>query len=200
MWHAPQGVHAFLRAYYHLKSADWKENKPYPLAVVDRRASWRRCRPTTSWTCDKDMAETVAHGHAVAGGDRGEHVADGQRAGGLRARSTAAPASRAACSGTAAMTERRDTRRSCSCFPAARSTCRRASSPARATGASTSGPARSSAMQDEACTNMSRRATWSTAPGTGCSRSSRRRSARAAGLPETRSLSRYERCFARGRF
>ena len=33
--------------------------------------------------------------------------------------------------------------RNCSCFPAARSTCRRSSSPARATGASTSGPARS---------------------------------------------------------
>ena len=32
MWKAPQGVHAFLRAYYHHKSADWKDNKPYPLA------------------------------------------------------------------------------------------------------------------------------------------------------------------------
>src|SRR6185503_10209214 len=28
MWHAPQGVHDFLRAYYHMKSADWKQNKP----------------------------------------------------------------------------------------------------------------------------------------------------------------------------
>ena len=27
----PQGIHAFLRAYYHHKSADWKDNKPYPL-------------------------------------------------------------------------------------------------------------------------------------------------------------------------
>jgi len=32
MWHAPQGVHDFLRAYYHHKSADWTDNKPYPLA------------------------------------------------------------------------------------------------------------------------------------------------------------------------
>jgi hypothetical protein len=24
MWRAPQGIHAFLRAYYHFKSADWK--------------------------------------------------------------------------------------------------------------------------------------------------------------------------------
>jgi pimeloyl-ACP methyl ester carboxylesterase len=31
MWHAPQGVHDFLRAYYHQKSADWKDNQPYPL-------------------------------------------------------------------------------------------------------------------------------------------------------------------------
>lgn len=27
----PQGVHAFLRAYYHMKSADWKANDPRPL-------------------------------------------------------------------------------------------------------------------------------------------------------------------------
>jgi pimeloyl-ACP methyl ester carboxylesterase len=31
MWKAPQGVHAFLRAYYHHKSADWKDNKPFEL-------------------------------------------------------------------------------------------------------------------------------------------------------------------------
>ena len=30
MWKCPQGVHAFLRAYYHHKSADWKDNKPHP--------------------------------------------------------------------------------------------------------------------------------------------------------------------------
>jgi pimeloyl-ACP methyl ester carboxylesterase len=27
----PQGIHAFLRAYYHCKSADWKQNKPFLL-------------------------------------------------------------------------------------------------------------------------------------------------------------------------
>lgn len=32
MWKAKQGVHAFLRAYYHHKSADWKANKPFELA------------------------------------------------------------------------------------------------------------------------------------------------------------------------
>jgi pimeloyl-ACP methyl ester carboxylesterase len=31
MHRAPQGLHDFLRAYYHHKSADWKDNKPYPL-------------------------------------------------------------------------------------------------------------------------------------------------------------------------
>ena len=31
MHRPPQGLHAFLRAYYHHKSADWKDNKPYPL-------------------------------------------------------------------------------------------------------------------------------------------------------------------------
>ena len=29
----PQGIHAFLRAYYHHKSADWTRNRPYPLAA-----------------------------------------------------------------------------------------------------------------------------------------------------------------------
>ncbi len=31
MWHAPQGLHDFLRAYYHVKSADWAPNQPRPL-------------------------------------------------------------------------------------------------------------------------------------------------------------------------
>jgi pimeloyl-ACP methyl ester carboxylesterase len=32
MWDCPQGVHAFLRAYYHYKSADWAGNRPFRLA------------------------------------------------------------------------------------------------------------------------------------------------------------------------
>lgn len=32
MRNCPQGVHAFLRAYFHFKSADWKGNRPFPLA------------------------------------------------------------------------------------------------------------------------------------------------------------------------
>jgi pimeloyl-ACP methyl ester carboxylesterase len=33
LWHCPQGVHDFLRAYYHMKSADWPGNRPFPLAT-----------------------------------------------------------------------------------------------------------------------------------------------------------------------
>jgi len=31
MRNAPQGLQAFLRAYYHMKSADWKQNQPHAL-------------------------------------------------------------------------------------------------------------------------------------------------------------------------
>ncbi len=33
MLHAPQGLHAFFRAYYHYKSADWTDNNLSGLAV-----------------------------------------------------------------------------------------------------------------------------------------------------------------------
>jgi pimeloyl-ACP methyl ester carboxylesterase len=33
MWHCKQGVHDFLRAYFHHKSADWRDNRPYRLAA-----------------------------------------------------------------------------------------------------------------------------------------------------------------------
>jgi pimeloyl-ACP methyl ester carboxylesterase len=59
MHRAPQGVHAFLRAYYHHKSADWKDNKPYPLK------SWTAnelAKLPTYYVMDfaGNMAETVA--------------------------------------------------------------------------------------------------------------------------------------------
>jgi pimeloyl-ACP methyl ester carboxylesterase len=34
MERAPQGLHAFLRAYYHMKSADWPANDPHPLTAM----------------------------------------------------------------------------------------------------------------------------------------------------------------------
>ncbi|SHG21581.1 alpha/beta hydrolase [Bradyrhizobium erythrophlei] len=59
MQRAPHGVHDFLRAYYHHKSADWKDNKPYPLK------SWSAgelAKLPTYYVMDlaKNMAETVA--------------------------------------------------------------------------------------------------------------------------------------------
>jgi len=59
MWHPPQGVHAFLRAYYHMKSADWKQNAPFPLKA--RTASeWAKLPRYYVMDLDKGMAETVA--------------------------------------------------------------------------------------------------------------------------------------------
>ncbi len=55
----PQGVHDFLRAYYHFKSADWKINKPFKLT------SWSAAELAKMPTyyimdLDKGMAECVA--------------------------------------------------------------------------------------------------------------------------------------------
>jgi pimeloyl-ACP methyl ester carboxylesterase len=59
MRHAPQGVAAFLRAYYHYKSADWKGNLPFRLR--DWVASELAKMPTYYiMELDKGMAETVA--------------------------------------------------------------------------------------------------------------------------------------------
>jgi pimeloyl-ACP methyl ester carboxylesterase len=38
MHHPPQGLHAFLRAYYHMKSADWPLNRPHPLDELSSQA------------------------------------------------------------------------------------------------------------------------------------------------------------------
>jgi pimeloyl-ACP methyl ester carboxylesterase len=59
MWHCPQGVHAFLRAYFHYKSGDWPGNEPFALA------SWAAdelAKMPTYYVMDRDqdMAQTVA--------------------------------------------------------------------------------------------------------------------------------------------
>jgi pimeloyl-ACP methyl ester carboxylesterase len=59
MWHCRQGVHAFLRGYFHYKSADWACNKPFPLK------SWTASELAKMPTyyimdLDQNMAETVA--------------------------------------------------------------------------------------------------------------------------------------------
>jgi pimeloyl-ACP methyl ester carboxylesterase len=59
MHHAPQGLHAFLRAYYHHKSADWAANKPYPLGSF--KAEALAVMPTYYiMPAGIGMAETVA--------------------------------------------------------------------------------------------------------------------------------------------
>jgi pimeloyl-ACP methyl ester carboxylesterase len=59
MHRAPQGVHDFLRAYYHHKSADWKDNKPYPL---NGWTAGELAKLPTYYVMDlaSNMAETVA--------------------------------------------------------------------------------------------------------------------------------------------
>ncbi|MBM62735.1 MAG: alpha/beta hydrolase [Acidobacteria bacterium] len=59
MWSAPQGVHAFLRAYYHMKSADWPHNRPQPLQEWSA-AELSRLPHYYVMELDKGMAETVA--------------------------------------------------------------------------------------------------------------------------------------------
>jgi pimeloyl-ACP methyl ester carboxylesterase len=60
MWHCRQGVHDFLRAYYHHKSADWPGNRPFRLQgwVAEELA-----KMPTYYIMDlhEDMPATVAH-------------------------------------------------------------------------------------------------------------------------------------------
>ena len=85
MLHAPQGLHAFFRAYYHYKSADWKGNNPHPL----------KARIAEEMAQDPDLlrhGEGQRHGgdgralHAVGGRDRGVQVADRRRSRRIRVR------------------------------------------------------------------------------------------------------------------
>jgi len=59
MLRAPQGLHAFFRAYYHYKSADWKGNKPHPLKA---RTPEEMAQLPSYYVMERDkgMAETVA--------------------------------------------------------------------------------------------------------------------------------------------
>jgi pimeloyl-ACP methyl ester carboxylesterase len=55
----PQGVHTFLRAYYHVKSADWQINQPHVLASY---AATEMAKMPTYYIMDalQNMAQTVA--------------------------------------------------------------------------------------------------------------------------------------------
>ena len=59
MLHCQHGLHQFFRAYYHFKSADWKHNRPHPLASLT--ASELAKIPTYYiMNLDEGMAATVA--------------------------------------------------------------------------------------------------------------------------------------------
>jgi pimeloyl-ACP methyl ester carboxylesterase len=59
MWHPPQGLHAFLRAFFHVKSADWAGNKPHPLKA---RTAEELAKMPTYYVMDlgRTMPQTVA--------------------------------------------------------------------------------------------------------------------------------------------
>ena len=59
MRNAPQGLHNFFRAYYHFKSGDWKQNKPFPLKP-GAASEFAKLPPYYIMDMDKGMAETVA--------------------------------------------------------------------------------------------------------------------------------------------
>ena len=85
MCNCPQGLHAFLRAYYHHKSADWKNNKPYKLEAwkaseLGQDANLLHHGARTGHGRDRGAA------HAVGGRDRGVPVAHRRRAARLQLR------------------------------------------------------------------------------------------------------------------
>jgi len=59
MWHPEQGLAAFIRAYYHMKSADWPGNDPHPLAKRTA-GEWGKLPRYYVMDLDKGMAEQVA--------------------------------------------------------------------------------------------------------------------------------------------
>ncbi len=83
MLHAPQGLHAFFRAYYFYKSADYQGNNPHPLKA---RTAEEMAQIPTYYVMEKDkgMAATVAPFMPPAGLHRALQVADRSRGGRLR--------------------------------------------------------------------------------------------------------------------
>ncbi len=65
LWHPPQGLKAFLRAFFHVKSADWPENKPHPLKAPTA-SEFARMPTYYVMDLDKTMAQTVAPFHPSA--------------------------------------------------------------------------------------------------------------------------------------
>ena len=134
MWQRQQGVHAFLRAYYHHKSADWTETSR-SRSPAGRPTSSRRCRPTTSWT-SPTHGRDGGQGDALARRDRGLPLAARGRAA-VYSDEYARTGFQGGLNGTAAH-QRAHSTASCRSSPAAPSTCRRLHRRRAATGASTS--------------------------------------------------------------
>jgi pimeloyl-ACP methyl ester carboxylesterase len=59
MWHPPQGLHEFLRAFFYVKSGDWPGNKPHPLKA---RTAIEFAQMPTYYVMDlgKTMPQNVA--------------------------------------------------------------------------------------------------------------------------------------------
>ena len=170
MLHAPQGVHDFLRAYYHHKSADWKGNKPLSSQVVDRG----RAGQDADLLCDgfcRRHGRDGGGGHAFGGEIAANHGCPSASLPST-APNMSAPDSRAACNGIAAAPGSVH-RRNCRPCRAAASTCRPVHLGQTGLGHL---PA---PRRFERCSKAPARAwsaaTWSTAPATGCNRSSRTR-------------------------
>ncbi len=67
MWHPAQGLQAFLRAYYHVKSADWVGNQPQPLQAW-RADELAQLPHYYVMPADQTMAQAVA-AHAPSAED-----------------------------------------------------------------------------------------------------------------------------------
>lgn len=65
MWHPPQGLHAFLRAFFYVKSADWPGNNPHRLKG---QTAEELAKMPAYYVMDlgKTMSETVAPFHPSA--------------------------------------------------------------------------------------------------------------------------------------
>jgi len=59
IWHPTQGLHDFLRAYYHMKSADWVQNKPHRLQALTA-SEWEKLPRYYVMDLAMGMAESVA--------------------------------------------------------------------------------------------------------------------------------------------
>lgn len=59
IWHPKQGLHDFLRAYYHVKSADWAPNQPFRLNGLTS-SEWEKLPRYYVMDLDQGMAESVA--------------------------------------------------------------------------------------------------------------------------------------------